>query len=65
MTEDADPRAGAIQALGNSVRALKETLAALDLLGAYHPSIGWVRHQTQQIRANISMLEHVAKDLGK
>lgn len=67
MSEDSnvDPKAGAIQALGNSVRALKETLGALDLLGAYHPSLGWVRHQAQQIQANISMLEHVAKELGK
>jgi hypothetical protein len=52
-------------ALAKAASALREAGAALEVAPQYHPQVGWVTGYRQSIRAMISSIEYLAKELGK
>jgi hypothetical protein len=56
---------GVGNALARAVGALKEAATALELAPQYHPQVGWTTGYRQSIRAMISSIEYLAKEIGK
>jgi hypothetical protein len=52
-------------ALAKAADALREAGSVLDLGPAYHPQVGWTTGYRQSIRAMISSIEYLARELGK
>jgi hypothetical protein len=52
-------------ALAKAADALREAGSALEFGPAYHPQVGWTTGYRQSIRAMISSIEYLAKELGK
>jgi hypothetical protein len=52
-------------ALAKASAALRQAGSALELGPAYHPQVGWTTGYRQSIRAMISSIEYLAKELGK
>jgi hypothetical protein len=52
-------------ALAKAAAGLREAGSLLELGPSYHPQMGWTTGYRQSIRAMISSIEYLAKELGK
>jgi hypothetical protein len=52
-------------ALARAADALREASSVLEVAPRYHPQVGWTAGYRQSIRAMISSIEYLAKELGK